>query len=300
MNKTDKFLYGGFAVVAFAGIVAMLVSIFSPPKQTAEETVEPPQIEVATDKSIEDVPNQMEQWRRNVEAARLQRETEEQYDEGSDYLVEVIQKLKERMAYEKAEEEWWESRKEWVENFPFEPTHHPEIAYDPSVYDARGSAHWPEEKKDKAFWDMMQRVENHGFLRNFYESWLPYSEEFEQMYNIVKEEFGELDNTIVLGWTFNTLKDYHQAAQHDPNEIYRENVTWGEEVESLKEGIFGHLQANPDEGWQGIQVDQALAIRDRLINEIPAEGFIKMGKESLCYVSTYESELKPGDQLLIK
>ena len=43
MTKIDKLLYGGFAVV-----VAMLVSVFSPPKQIAEETVEmPPQIESA-------------------------------------------------------------------------------------------------------------------------------------------------------------------------------------------------------------------------------------------------------------
>lgn len=35
MNKTDN-LYGGFAVVAIAGIVAMMVSVFSPPKQRRE------------------------------------------------------------------------------------------------------------------------------------------------------------------------------------------------------------------------------------------------------------------------
>ena len=44
MNKTDKFLYSGFAVVALAGIVAMLVSVFSPTqppqKQEEEETAE--------------------------------------------------------------------------------------------------------------------------------------------------------------------------------------------------------------------------------------------------------------------
>ena len=38
MSKTDKLLYGGFAIVAFAGIVAMLVSVFAPPQQPAEET----------------------------------------------------------------------------------------------------------------------------------------------------------------------------------------------------------------------------------------------------------------------
>ena len=51
MNKTNKLLYGGFAVVALAGIVDMLVSVLSPPKRTTEETIEPsttPQTEQAT------------------------------------------------------------------------------------------------------------------------------------------------------------------------------------------------------------------------------------------------------------
>ena len=42
MNKTDKFLYGGFAAVALAGFIAMLVAVFSPPKQPAEENAQPP------------------------------------------------------------------------------------------------------------------------------------------------------------------------------------------------------------------------------------------------------------------
>ena len=37
MSKIDKLLYGGFAAVALAGIVVLLVSVFSPPKQKAEE-----------------------------------------------------------------------------------------------------------------------------------------------------------------------------------------------------------------------------------------------------------------------
>ncbi len=44
----------------------------------------------------------------------------------------------------------------------------------------------------------------------------------------------------------------------------------------------------------------ARTIQERLVNEILAAGFLKMGEESLCYVANYESELKAGDQLLIK
>ncbi len=365
MNKTDKLLYGGFGIVAIAVIVAMLVSVFSPPKKIVEEIVETPKatVEKQSAKQIEEGPNQMEQWQQGVANARLQREQAEAWAK----LIQA-EKDAERAAQEeleRAEKEWWESRKEWVENFPFEPTFHQEIKYDPNVYDARGSAHWPEEKKDKAFWDMMRRVKNHGFLRHFYASYLPYTEEFEQMCNIVKEEFGEVDDPTLLGWTFETLKDYHLAAQRDPDEIYMENtrvenepslppepviisaedlgeefqdlpvedqnilvmeltkdymkehmeayqafgmpsyevrdITWSEETENLKECILGALMsndANPDQPW--MPEEQARTIQERLLNEIPAAGFLEMPKVGFTFNSKYESELKPGDPLLIK
>ena len=128
MNKTEKLLYGGFGIVALAGIVAMLLaSVFSPPKQIVEEIVETPKatVEKQSAKQIEDVPNQMEQWQRNVENARMQREAKEAWA-----MLIQAKKDAERAAQEeleRAEKEWWESRKEWVERFPFEPTSHQEI-----------------------------------------------------------------------------------------------------------------------------------------------------------------------------
>ena len=346
MNKIHKILYGGFGIVALAVIVAMLVYVFSPPKQIVEENVEEPKAMV--EKPIEDAPNQMEQWRQGVANARLQREQAEAW---AKYLQ--AEKDAERAALEeqdKARKEWWESRKEWVERFPFEPTYHPEVRYNPHAYNDD---------------QMRRRVKNHGFLRNFYASYLPYTEEFEQMCNIVKEEFGEVDDPTLLGWTFETLKDYHQAAQRDPDEIYMENarvenepalppepviisidilgeeyknlpveeqnmlvrelakdymkehmeayqsfgmpsyevrdITWGEETENLKECILGALisnDANPDQPW--MPEDQARAIQERLLNEIPAAGFLEMPKVGFTFNSKYESELKPGDPLLIK
>lgn len=75
MSKSKKFLYVG---IAMASLLTTLVSVFSPPKQPAEKTVESPKTEVGTAKTIEDGPNQMEQWQRNVEAARMQREANEE------------------------------------------------------------------------------------------------------------------------------------------------------------------------------------------------------------------------------
>lgn len=77
------------------------------------------------------------------------------------------------------------------------------------------------------------------------------------------------------------------------------DVTWAEETEMLKRCIVGAL-VNTENGWEGIPKDQAIAIRDRLINEIPAAGFLEMGEDGFAYIEKYELELKPGDTLLIK
>ena len=362
MTKIDKLLYGGFAVVALAGIAAMLMTVFSPPKPIVEEAIEPPQIEPATSNSVEVEP--------------MQQETEFGYyldDNGnkvwltaediaaSDAIeAEFKRQEEEQKAKEKAEEEWWESRKEWVERFPFEPTPHPEITFDSTVYDPRKAfrGEWPDEKKDKAYWEMMRRVEQHSLLKDFYDSRVPYTKEFEQLHDIVQEELGETASTAVLAVIFETLKDYHQAAQRDPDSIYRENVevippdpeptypmntmvvlgpdfqnlpqskqneiiaeltnayreeqnaidnqqyevrdvTWGEETEMMKRCLLGPLEDLQIDG-KGITEEQALAIRERLINEIPAEGFLELPKVVFASNTKYEFQLKPGDPLLIK
>ena len=370
MNKADKFLYGGFAVVIVAGIVTMLMAVFSPSKQTAEETAKTPKATV--EKPIEDVPNQMEQWRQGVENARLQREADEALAErikkdpefAKWFQAEEDAKRAKEEA-EKAEKEWWESRQEWVERFPFEPTPHPEITHDPTVYDPVNVEEWPEEKAE--LYDKMSRiVDNHTFLKGFYKSKLPYTEEFEQMYDIVKEELGEELHPISLGWTFNALKKYHQAMQLDPDSVYRKNapvrrpvppqkptfvaiedlppeaqatfqnmtkqekikflvetadeihkannphfdnpyevrdVTWADRAESLRESILGELTEPPmptEDDSRLMSMEKATEIRDRLLNEIPAAGFLEMGKDGFAYSEEYEYELKPGDPYLIR
>ena len=52
---------------------------------------------------------------------------------------------------------------------------------------------------------------------------------------------------------------------------------------------------NPKEsGNLGMEESVAKAIHERLINEIPAEGFLEMPKVVFTFNSKYESELKPG------
>ena len=373
MNKTDEFLYGGFAIVVLAGIVTMMVSVFSLPKQPAEETAETPKPEVGTAKSIEDALNQMEQWQRNVEQARLQHEADEQLAElikNDPELAKWIQaeedEKRAKEEAERAEKEWWESRKDWVERFPFEPTPHPEISFDPTVYDPNKLDEWPEEEKDDYYWKMAMMVENHSFLKEFYKGKLPYTEEFEQMYDIVKEELGEEPHPIQLGWIFNMIRDYHKLAQLDPDSVYRKNArvhrktpeqkptiiaikdlppkeqaiyqnltnqekikfiaetaaeiqpkddlffdplfeesegTLADEAESLKESILGELTEPimpAEDDNRLMSTEKATEIRDRLLNEIPAAGFLEGVKGVFAYNEEYKLELKAGDPLLVR
>ena len=89
----------------------------------------------------------------------------------------------------------------------------------------------------RGFWEAGWRLEwiefryqrflvgNHGFLRNLYESKLPYTEEFEQMHDIIHEELGELaDDTILQGMVFERLKKHHHAMAKDPESIRWKNV----------------------------------------------------------------------------
>lgn len=89
----------------------------------------------------------------------------------------------------------------------------------------------------RGFWEAGWRLEwiefrhqrflvgNHGFLRNLYESKLPYTEEFEQMHDIIHEELGEKANdTILQGMVFERLKRHHWAKTKDPKEIRWKNV----------------------------------------------------------------------------
>ena len=375
MNKIDKLLYGGFAAVALAGIVAMLVTVFSPPKQTAEEEIIEPQTEPAKTETVSSVaeitmPEGYVGYWVDDEGNKVWI-TQEELDGGFD--EEQRRKEAEQKAKELAEKEWWASRQDWIDRFPFQPTHHPEIVYDPTDYDPRKVGEWPEAEKDDAYWKMQELVENHGFLRNFYQSKLPYTEEFEQMHDIIHEELGEKANdTVLQGKVFERLKRHHWAKTKDPEEIRWKNVkvtkpppepellpsmlegltpeqlavyralpgdlrramtaelrhsrhqemrrrieayhnadtteivdvTWGEEAQKRKDSMLAELihphffEPEWDESW--IPEEQAVALVDRLVKEIPADGFLEMEGGDLIYYGKYEKELKPGDPLLIK
>ena len=166
MNKTDKILCGGFAVVSIGVVVAMLVSVFSPPEQLAEETIEPPQTALAEE---EITPPEGYVIYRVDDEGNIVWLAQEELDAGLAAAEEFERQESDRIAKEKAKElaekEWRASRQEWIDRFPFQPTHHPEIAFDPTAYQPGKAGEWPEAEKDDAYWKMQELVENHGFLR---------------------------------------------------------------------------------------------------------------------------------------
>ena len=138
MTKIDKLLYGGFAAVAVGVVVAILVTVFSPPKQLVEKTVEmppPPPTEQApmeTASPVDDlVPLDGYVGYHLDDNGNKVFLTAEDIAESDAIEAEFKREEAERIAKEQAEKEWWESRQDWVERFPFQPTPHPEITYDP-------------------------------------------------------------------------------------------------------------------------------------------------------------------------
>ena len=90
------------------------------------------------------------------------------------------------------------------------------------------------------------------------------------------------------------IQNYHNSFK---TEIV--DVTWSEEAQSMKDGMLAELLNRDDYGEPWIPMDQARALVERLVNEIPADGFLEMNG-NLHYVHRYELELEPGDPLLIK
>lgn len=214
---------------------------------------------------------------------------------------------------------------------------------------------------------MRDLIRNHSFLRDFYESRLPYTEEFEQMHDTITEEVGKFDNIFDIGWAFNSLKRCHQAIAQAPDAIYRKNVqvyqpqqppqsspsildgltteqlavhkalpgsarrtmttdlrasrtkemregiraynarqqyetvdmTWQDQAEHLKCTIIGALLMDHRTRQPLMSKEQARAIQERLLNEIPVEGFLEIPKTCFAYNTKYMKELNPGDPLLV-
>ena len=261
-----------------------------PNEPSAEQRSRQAQLQAAT-----------EAWRQAneesaAEEARIARLAEE-------YKQELAAKAAAKAAKEKAEREYWEDRKEWVENFPFEPTYHPELTYVPPQGEK-----W--NVRDEAEEKMMFAVARHGFIRRFYENPLRYTRGFEMLVKIM-EEYGYGNNPERIGNVYTAIKAYYERsikAAEDPegrasgitfNE--RGYSTWQEKANRAHEAIAGNMLAKKRllPGEELMHMETAFEIRDRILVEIPEEEFTQY-QGSFAYKHDYEKDLKPGDPLLMK
>jgi hypothetical protein len=226
-----------------------------------------------------------------------------------------------RLPRDKSIEHEADRRAAWKANFPYEPTFHSSAKFDPDIYDPSNPS--KNRKPGDKLWETHRRMVNdHGYLKAFFENEHIYSKEFEQLYGIMNE-YGRAKNPVVLGGVFMNLKDYHSALQHDPDSLFyyervemppvRDNsgelkktripvdgkTTWGEHALSLRESIATRLYSpriNP--GAPQLESDESWDMADRIINEIPYQGFLEI-PENENFSNHDDLLLSQGDPLLV-
>ena len=88
-------------------------------------------------------------------------------------------------------------RGRWEANFPYKPTYHPTLKFDPRIYDPANPATWnnPGGKR------MHPVIDEHIFMRSFFENELRFTETFEQLYHLL-EEYDRHDNPRIVASIF--------------------------------------------------------------------------------------------------
>lgn len=114
----------------------------------------------------------------------------------------TLTKLKKR-AEQKAVEYTEAQREAWKENFPWKPTRDPDVVITQEIIDSNYAE---------------AVLENHGFLKAFFENEARFTPQFQKFYEIVSE-YGRDDNPVAIGHSFQNLWDLHEALSHDPAEI---------------------------------------------------------------------------------
>ena len=244
----------------------------------------------------------------------------------SSFDEETQQVILENEARRKKEAAWWESRKEWVENFPYEPKYHPEMKFteellmppvmssprpDPLEYISRPGSHRQNiidfETDSQAYskeYNLKLRkksvVSNHYRLIGFYNNGIRYTEAFERYYHIMNE-YGYAENTPMILFAFNPLIDYNKAALQDPDEMSPYNVTWGEEMANRKKGIVANMTYDGvhQYGDPRPSKEEARDILNALLAGIPPEKFAEISAK-FTPNRQIQHELKKGDPLLYR
>ena len=163
----------------------------------------------------------------------------------------------------------------WKAEFPWKPTHDPNLKFDPDKHFENRAL------GNKSNTDMATRF-NHTYLKKFFQSDERFLPQFEQFSRILAgHDRGH--NPVMVGRCFWAFKQYYHATfEHDPEEYVVENgeriktglfryLTWGEKAKRSYESLLGYLMH-----WEWLRPsfetpegeNQAYAITQRLVSEI--------------------------------
>lgn len=164
---------------------------------------------------------------------------------------------------------------QWINNFPWTPTHDSKLVFDPNRHFANRAL------GNKSNTDMETRI-NHSYLRKFFQNDERFLPQFEEFYRIMAQH-DRGHNPVMVGRCFWAFKQYHHAAfEHHPGDFVLDNgekikkglfsyLTWGDEVEGYRESLCGYLQhwawLNPTFKTAKGEAD-AYALINRLVSEI--------------------------------
>ena len=226
---------------------------------------------------------------------------------GEEHRKKQAERSAAKASKERAKQEWWEDRKDWIENFPFEPSFHPTMTFQASNQGTNEWGHWkwnvnnPDEER------MMLALGRHTFVRAFYENPARFDRAFEKLHGIL-DDYGYGENVERLGNTYSVVIDYHEEsakAAEDPHGRVpgfahndRGYYTWEESAEHSYEAIAGNMEDKKRllPGEEPMPPELAEEIRERILAEISPEEFTG----SFAYNIDYRKEVQPGDRLLMK
>ena len=148
--------------------------------------------------------------------------------------------------------------KRWKENFPYAKVYHPELKYDPSLYESgQGPLSDDHIQMDEA-------VRDHAFMVGFFNNPQIYWAEFEQLHSMMAAA-DRGDNPRITAEIFSHLQHYHKLMS-SADETQRFNP------QDYSDAIVGLLAM--ERYWpnhRAMSAEEARAMRDRLIEEIPHE-----------------------------
>ena len=209
----------------------------------------------------------------------------------------------------------------WKANFPWKPTHDPDVQFDPDLHLTWHINHMEASEEEMRRWKARERTNtqiyaaaNHRKLKRFFEDEIRFTRQFEQCYRILKEH-GRGHNPVQVLEVFEALRDYQYVAQHDPEERVLDEdgnpgrkedgsfVTWGDVTEGYYEYLMGDL--NNSGAWLNARYAseagkaEAIGIRDRLIREV--KGMNELPERIMDYANSIGSftEDSPEGQALI-